>query len=179
MDACGKAGKQEEALRLLSEMLRGGIAPDTVVYNSAIDACSVKGDWLTALRLLEEMKQGVGGAAPPNVVSYGGAITACARAGRARQALQLMAELRANQELAVEGAPRGKDETDTPDPREKEGRGRAAGVSLPVPNLITYSATLYACLKAGEVHRGGEVLEDMIAAGFQPNAIHCDTVIAA
>lgn len=178
MDACGKAGKQEEALRLLSEMLRGGIAPDTVVYNSAIDACSVNADWRTALRLLDEMKQGVGGAAPPDVISYGGAITACARAGRARQAVQLMAELRANQALAVEGAPRGKDEG-IPDPREKGRRRRAAGASLPVPNLITYSATLYACLKAGEVHRGGEVLEDMIADGFQPNTIHCDTVIAA
>lgn len=178
VDACGKAGEQEEALRLLDDMRGAGFPPDTVVYNSAIDACSVRGDWSTALRLLGEMKDGSAGAASPDVVSYGGAITACARAGRARQALQLMAELRANEARATEAAVRGRDRS-APARGWREEGGRSAVASLPLPNLVTYSATLFACLKAGEVHRGGEVLEEMIAAGFQPNTIHCDTLIAA
>lgn len=63
VDACGKAGQQEQALRLLNEMQRrgGSLTPDTIAYNSAIDACSVTGDWPTALRLLDEMKEGTGG----------------------------------------------------------------------------------------------------------------------
>lgn len=178
MDACGKAGRQDEALGLLAEMRRVNVRADTVAYNSAIDACSVNGDWSTALKLLQEMKDGGGGgggggaAAPkPDVVSYGGAITACARGGRADEALNLVAELRANEARATAAAVRGK-------------RGRAAGgeggaAGLVLPNLVTYSAALFACLKAGEVWRGAELLNEMIAAGIQPNAIHCDTMVAA
>lgn len=159
-------------------MVGVGVTPDVVAYNSAIDACSVSGDHETALRLLREMKAGrrEGGShsvPPPDVVSYGGAIAACARAGRANEALELVAELRANEGKAAAAAVRGDCGVL---PEEAGGR---EGFPLPLPNLVTYSSALFACLKAGEVARGGELLEEMIGAGIQPNDVHCDTMVAA
>lgn len=190
-------------------MRRVNVPPDTVAYNSAIDACSIAGDWSEALRLLREMKEGGGGlremkaagrgegalrekqrvgergagggassfsAPPPDVVSYGGAITACARAGRVDEALELVAELRVNEATVVAAAVRGGGGDGG---GGGAGRGAKGGEGLPVPNLVTYSAGLFACLKAGEVPRGAELLDEMIAAGVQPNSIHCDTMVAA
>lgn len=134
------------------------------------------------------------------MVSYGGAITACARAGRVEEALRLVAELRANEARVTDAAVRGK--TATRDKLYVRGKptssraitggmnnvgGRGAGelrndggaYALPLPNLVTYSAALFACLKAGEVHRGTELLGEMIASGIKPNDIHCDTMVAA
>lgn len=163
MDACGKAGRQQEALSLLAEMRRVRIRPDAVAYNSAIDACSVAGDWATALKLLLEMKEGTDAAPPPDVVSYGGAVTACARGGRVNEALDLVRELQGNEARV----------------KAMRMRGEEKGKGLPVPNLVVYSSALFACLKAGEVERGGMLLEDMMSAGIQPNGIHCATMIAA
>lgn len=168
MDACAKAGRRDEALALLGEMRRASVRPDTVAYNSAIDACSVIGDWQAALRLLGQMKEGTLAAPRPDVVSYGGAITACARAGRADEALNLVAELRTNEARATAAAVRGNGALLQGEEEE-----------LPLPNMVTYSAALFACLKAGEVPRAGELLEEMMAAGIKPNGVHCDTMVAA
>lgn len=191
VDACGKAGRQREALALLVHMREDGVQADTVVYNAAIDACSVAVDWEAALQLLQEMKDGVAAAAaaaaaadapgtgargttgvaahpPPDVVSYSSAITACARAKRVDEALELLSELRFNEAQAAAAAVRG---------CRSPGQGRQVG--FPVPNLVAYSAGLFACLKAGDVARGAELLDEMIAAGLQPNKIHCDTMVAA
>lgn len=63
---------------------------------------------------------------------------------------------------------------------QSSGESRRSGTfPLPLPNLVTYSAALFACLKVGDVHRGTELLDEMIAAGIKPNRIHCDTLIAA
>lgn len=185
VDACGKAGRQREALALLGHMRKAGVRADTACYNAAIDACSVAMDWTAALQLLQEMKLGVAGAAsggapggggtagveappPPDVVSYASAITACARARRVDEALGLLSELRVNEAQAAAAAVRG---------GLRNGSGRRAG--LPVPNVVAYSAGLFACLKAGDVARGAELLDEMIAAGLRPNKIHCDTMVAA
>ncbi|CAN0522350.1 unnamed protein product, partial [Ectocarpus sp. 8 AP-2014] len=37
------------------------------------------------------------------------------------------------------------------------------------PNVVAYSAGLFACLKAGDVARGAELLDEMISAGLRPN----------
>ena len=41
-----------QALSLLDEMAEEGIPPNTVTYNSAIDACGKAGQWEKALELL-------------------------------------------------------------------------------------------------------------------------------
>ena len=194
VDACGKAGRQREALALLGQMREDGVQADTVVYNAAIDACSIAVDWEAALQLLREMKDGVAAAAagtsaadaagargsrlnatgvaaspPPDVVSYSSAITACARAKRVDEALDLLSELRFNEAQAAAAAVRG----------GRGGGGTGPRVGFPVPNLVAYSAGLFACLKGGDVARGAELLDEMIAAGLQPNKIHCDTMVAA
>lgn len=99
-------------------------------------------------------------------------IHSCAHAGRVDEALDLLSELRSNEsKAAAAAAARGK------------GRGGQGGGdmrrALPVPNLVIYSSAIYACLKAGEVPRGTELLEEMIASGIPPNDIHCDAIIAA
>ncbi|CAM9250790.1 unnamed protein product [Hapterophycus canaliculatus] len=188
MDACGKAGRHGEALALLRDMRSTGVRADTTCYNACINACSVAMDWTTALHLLEEMKGGVRGAAatsvspqraaapvaappPPDVVSYASAITACARAKRVDEALDLLAELRFNEARAAAETVRGG--------LRKGGEGGRQRVGFPVPNLVAYSAALFACLRAGDVLRGAELLDEMIAAGVKPNKIHCDTMVAA
>lgn len=195
VDACGKAGRHKETLALLGHMRSSGVRADTTCYNACIDACSVAADWTTALQLLQEMKDGVqtavstgtagegvsatvstqgippvtpaAGPPPPDVVSYASAITACARAKRVDEALDLLAELRVNEARAAAAMVRG------------GGEGRGQRVGFPVPNLVAYSAALFACLRAGDVLRGSELLDEMIAAGVQPNKIHCDTMVAA
>lgn len=194
VNACGKAGRQREALTLLGRMGEAGLRADTVVYNAAIDACSVAADWEAALQLLQEMKDGAAAAAEapggpgrgperstsgapppplppvPDVVSYASAITACARARRVEEALGLLSELRVNEAQEAAAVVRG-------GVTKGDGGRRKAGA--PVPNLVTYSAGLFACLKVGDVPRGAELLDEMMAAGLQPNRIHCDTMVAA
>lgn len=200
--ACGKAGRQREALTLLGRMREAGLRADTVVYNAAIDACSVAADWKAAIQLLQEMKDGAAAAAEasgrvgpvpapgpergamgstvavpppplppaPDVVSYASAITACARASRVEEALNLLSELRVNEAQEAAATVRG---------GVTKGDGGRRRVGVPVPNLVTYSAGLFACLKVGDVPRGAELLDEMMAAGLQPNKIHCDTMVAA
>lgn len=192
-------------------MREAGLRTDTVVYNAAIDACSVAADWKAALQLLQEMKEGAAAAAAaavagaprgagtgarpergtavvsattfaspppppipaPDVVSYASAITACARASRVEEALGLLSELRVNEAREAAAAVRGGVTTG------EGGRRRRGGVPVPVPNRVTYSAGLFACLQVGDVARGAELVDEMMAAGLPPNRIHCDTMVAA
>ncbi len=53
MGACGKAGRWEEALRLLSELSDFGLSPDAVSYNTAAAACARAEKWDRAKEIID------------------------------------------------------------------------------------------------------------------------------
>merc|ERR1712146_613455 len=86
-------GQWQEALRLLDEMKKNNIAPDTITYSAAISACEKGGQSQEALRLLDEMKKNN---IPPNTITYNAAISACEKGGQWQEALRLLDEMKKN-----------------------------------------------------------------------------------
>ena len=64
--ACGRGGRPDTAVALLSVMRVEGLHPDVICYNATISACEKGGQWERALLLLEDMR--AAGVAP-DVVS--------------------------------------------------------------------------------------------------------------
>jgi len=95
LQACGLAGRWEDAMMLLREMEgKGGREGegDEVAYTTVINACAAADEVDAALRLLEEMTdKGL----TPNVVAYFAVVRACKRTGRWEQALVLLDDMQA------------------------------------------------------------------------------------
>ncbi|CAM9604254.1 unnamed protein product, partial [Ectocarpus sp. 12 AP-2014] len=153
MDACGKAGRQREALALLEHMRKAGVRADTACYNAAIDACSVAMDWTAALQLLQEMKLGVAGAASGGAPGGGG--TAGVEAPPPPDVVSYASAITAC------------------------ARARRVDEALGLLSELRVNEAQAAAAAAGDVARGAELLDEMIAAGLRPNKIHCDTMVAA
>ncbi|CAN0553657.1 unnamed protein product, partial [Ectocarpus sp. 8 AP-2014] len=77
LDACGKAGRVQEALGLMRDARASGIELDVVSYNCAIPACVTGGDWELALSMIREMEAEYG--IKPNHITYQAAIKVRAR----------------------------------------------------------------------------------------------------
>ena len=90
LSGVAKAGKKDQALGLLREMIEErGISPTVKTYTIAVSACG--GDWKTALSLHDAMKeQGI----EPDCFSYSATITSCGKGGQAGAALALYAEMK-------------------------------------------------------------------------------------
>lgn len=188
--ACGNAGQWKLALGLLGAMKRHGIRSGRVAFNAAIDACAEGGQWKKALGLLRQMgdeaasSEGNGLGTPesaaaaahdiaPDVVSYNAAIKACSDAGEWQQAVSLLEEM----EQSSRGVPGG-------------GGGRGEGVlrkvsnararpQVPVPNAVSYSTTIAACLRAGVWEYGIGLLERMPEEGVTPTPATFTAAITA
>ncbi|CAM9780566.1 unnamed protein product, partial [Hapterophycus canaliculatus] len=64
MGACGKAGRWEEALRLLDELHDFGLVPDAISYNTAAAACARAENWDRAQEIIDRGRD-AGAIAPP------------------------------------------------------------------------------------------------------------------
>jgi pentatricopeptide repeat domain-containing protein 1 len=51
INACGKGGQWEEALKLLDAMEEDKVTPDTITYNALINACEQRGQWKQAFKV--------------------------------------------------------------------------------------------------------------------------------
>ncbi|CAM9999108.1 unnamed protein product, partial [Hapterophycus canaliculatus] len=78
LNACGKAGRIQEALELMKDARASGIELDVVSYNCAIPACVVGGKWEQALSMVREMRTEY--SIEPNHITYQAAIKVCAAA---------------------------------------------------------------------------------------------------
>lgn len=146
----GGAGRVDEAVALLREMIDGGgnrigasVMPDTISWNSAISAAGNAGDWELALELLREMisygerldrgERRV----RPDMISYSTALKALAPHGRWKEAQALLREM-----------------------------PLTTGVA---PNPLCYSQAIAACGAAGEADCALALLEDMNSASQSPS----------
>ncbi|CAM9153084.1 unnamed protein product, partial [Scytosiphon promiscuus] len=143
-----------------------------------VDACGKAGRRSEALALLGHMRSdGV----RPDTTCYNACINACSVAVDWTTALRLLQEMKDAVSI----------------------RGEAA--AAPPPDVVSYASAITACARAkrvnealdllaelrvnearaaaatvrGGLRKGGELLDEMIAAGVQPNKIHCDTMVAA
>lgn len=157
-------GKASEAFEQLKELA----IPDTITYNTMIDASGRGGDWKKAVELLKEMEL-VG--LQQDVVSFTTAIDACGKGGRLDAALEILDQMkskgiqpnsftfnalldscvRANAaEKALEVL------------REME-------VSSVKPDTVSYSLAITACGKAGRLDDIKMLLGEMDQKGIQSN----------
>lgn len=153
IEGLGKAGRWEEATKVLHEMKRKGVWPSVGCYSSAINALGKAGRAREALELLEEMKEEVGegereGGVRPNAVVYTAAIDACARKGMVEEAVGLL--------------------------REMEG-GREGG-ALP-PNPVAYGCAINACARAREGRKAVRLLREMQEKGLEVTEVHYGAAI--
>lgn len=85
ISACEKSWQWREALHLIfHEMPRAKIAPDVIVYTSAISACASAGEWTVALRLFEQMPM------KPDVVACNALLSAFERTAQWENALNFL-----------------------------------------------------------------------------------------
>ncbi|CAB1098432.1 unnamed protein product [Ectocarpus sp. CCAP 1310/34] len=207
ISACGEAGQWERALGLLRDMEAeagergrepgsggsgGGFAgPNRVSFNAAINACSNAGEWQQAVSLLEEMRRNgnAGGDAaeynddqvPPANREHGSAPDGnnedaglLAGSGAARSSDPR--ECTPSEYGGETTAPNGAEGVSKADRRRRHRRGRTGG---PTPDVVSYSATIMACSRAGNWERALGLLEQMREDGLEPNSTTFTTMISA
>lgn len=81
----------EEALSVMRELHRRGLAPDLYTYNFAINACQRNSRWDWAVALLQELDESF---LEPDVFSYTPAIVACGTAEMPSVAISLFQAMR-------------------------------------------------------------------------------------
>merc|ERR1719506_697917 len=90
INSAAKAGEPEKAEQLLEEIVKAGLQPDIISYNSVIHASAKQGDikraewWLAAMR---------DGGAVPNTISYNILIDTCVKAGDSQAAENWLARM--------------------------------------------------------------------------------------
>ncbi|CAM9675773.1 unnamed protein product [Ectocarpus sp. 8 AP-2014] len=206
ISACGEAGQWERALGLLRDMEAeagergrepgsgggGGFAgPNRVSFNAAINACSNAGEWQQAVSLLEEMRRNASARgdateynddlAPPANREHDSAadgnnkdagLLAAAAAARNSDPR----ELSPSEYGGGIAAPEGAEGVSKADRRRRRRRGRTGG---PTPDVVSYSATITACSRAGNWERALGLLDQMREDGLEPNSTTFTTMISA
>lgn len=159
ISACSRAGRVEDALRLLKRNRTVN------AYTAVLQGYSRRGDYLQSLSLLREMEQDHG--LEPNVVTYSTVISACANA-------------LANRGDDANNADNDRDEDFRRRPlvqaldllREMEKRGVA-------PNVITYNAALRACAEARALPRALALADELRGKGLRPTVVTHGTLMTA
>mmetsp|Transcript_22476 Transcript_22476/g.47549 ORF Transcript_22476/g.47549 Transcript_22476/m.47549 type:complete len:595 (+) Transcript_22476:201-1985(+) len=123
MNACNRARNADKAIETLRSMEKDyGVAPNAIVYSSAISACarSEPPKPGVALKLLKEVVEEK--KLSMSVVGFNAAISACAQASDWENAISLLGRM--------EDAKKG---------------GRNSGFLVPEPDVVTYGTVLSAC----------------------------------
>lgn len=172
--ACGEAGQWRQAVALMRQMQKRGIAADDASYGASIEACARGGKWQHALALLKEMTMmGV----PPGLVSYNAAIAACGSAGQSEEAIALLRKMRQQRTHGVVVTPDGATYNAAITACEKKGQWEHALTLLGemeedecvVPDEDSYRAAIAACGNAGkckEVQQSLNVTSRVLVARF-------------
>jgi len=139
MNVCNRARNSDEALALLRSFEKQyGVAPNSVVYNSAISACARSSPPKTqqALDLLREAVEER--ELEMSVVGFNAAIAACAKDVDWKSAIKLLERMtEANENvLSLTGL--------------SEGGGEQHRFLVPEPDQVTYGTILSACERGGQ-----------------------------
>jgi pentatricopeptide repeat protein len=161
-----RAGNAALATRLLADMSSVyGVAPNSVVYHSAISACarSVPARVDLALRLLEQAKdEGI----PITVIGYNAAVAAAARSADTETALQLLNEMEDRGEASSSVL----------------SSNSTAGIACdatPRADAVTYATVLAACEISKQWELCLQVAERMKARGFVLDGMAYTSVLHA
>lgn len=91
IDLYGKAGRLQDAADVFSEMLRSGVAPDTITFNTLIHTCGSHGHLSEAEALLDKMEErGIS----PDTKTYNTLLSLHAQAGDVDAALRWYQKIR-------------------------------------------------------------------------------------
>ena len=140
VQAAGRAGRPEEALRALAELVRRGVEPDLVAATAVVEACMAAGRADLAQDAFDEIFE-CGG--------RGGTLVADERAYAALAGGYggLFPPLWSSADLTLE-------------------RMRQQGLEA---TAVSYNAVLRACMQQGDAERAAETLERMEAAEVAPD----------
>jgi pentatricopeptide repeat protein len=174
LDACVKADNLEAVEKWFIRFIDDGQTPDEVSYATMIYAHAKHGATEQAEKWLQ---QSLNAGVQPNIVTYNSLIFACSRRGDIAGAEKWAYEAEKNDLSA-----RVSNHTVLVDAFAESGDESPAGKmssSKVEPNVVTYSAMIDACAKAGDRVRAERWHRRMLERGLQPNGYTFSSVIAA
>eukprot|EP00397_Hematodinium_sp_SG-2012_P018259 GEMP01018700.1.p1 GENE.GEMP01018700.1~~GEMP01018700.1.p1 ORF type:complete len:778 (-),score=183.43 GEMP01018700.1:398-2710(-) len=182
ISACASAHQWTLALQLLTDMPQHySLRPTTITYNAAMNACAKAAQWTRALELLALMHQ-YGENAAPDVVSYSTALNACAKAGQWQCALELFDSMRG---CGIRPNAIAYNACISALAKCEHGVQWQSALSMlhsmdpSLRTVVSYSAAISACEKAGEWVAAVRLLDTMKAENVAPNAIAYSATISA
>jgi pentatricopeptide repeat protein len=195
IDACGKSGSIDTAVKLFYSMPKYGVHPNTITCGSLVDCLLRNGRTSDSLDVLRYMKKN---RITPSEVMYTSLITSASKLAEyenqvlggddevdqdATTAVEVYAELMAS----VAQAPKAK--MDQQHDKKKADPSELFRVSLVFqemksagvePDLACYNAILKACAKGGDVDKAVDVLDQINASEeLEPNEQTWNSVIRA
>jgi pentatricopeptide repeat domain-containing protein 1 len=185
MDACGKSGQWQEAVRLLERMeeegegWEGGGAPrpNLRTYTVGMQACAKAGKWQQCLALMDRL---MAGGLKPDTFVCTIALDACARAKQPEAALTLLEKMEeggmavkpdvvsyTNVIRAFEGGRKAKVNVGgAVAVRHLLKRVKAWGMR---PDMMLWNSALRVCVKLGQWQLTQEILKEMDQDGLAPD----------
>ncbi|CAM9440740.1 unnamed protein product, partial [Discosporangium mesarthrocarpum] len=172
----GGCGRWREAVDLVEETLVSGPEPDTVVYNTALNACAQSRQWREAELLFHRMREH--GMSPPDIVSHNTLINVYSKGGQWQKAVALVEEMWGADDdssfLAVK--PDAYSVNGAIDACARAGRWREAMGLLQrmskddgtAPDGFSFSSTISACTKAREWEHIWKLWLRMREEGLRP-----------
>lgn len=163
------------------------IGPDTISYNSAINACSNAGEWQGAVSLLEEMRRNRDSDGTSSDVEHAalqgkrgvkkfGLRTGSASTSRSDLGGGPMNDGDAANVAAARGNVGSDGKSSRQRPREAHG---CRLLPPPAPDVVSYSTAITACSRAGKWDRAFGLLDEMKKEGLAPNVTTFTAAIAA
>ncbi|CAJ1359252.1 unnamed protein product [Effrenium voratum] len=164
MNACVRGSCWPLSLQLLQRMVKDGLQPDLVSFNSAIHACEKGGAWVLALQLLARLEE----ALQPDVISFNAAMSACSEGQRWAGALLLLSEMATKQvipDLVSFNAALKASKAAQLWPLSFQLLGQMMACKLR-PNLISFNTVLAACERW---EHSVQVLQSLRRSQLQPD----------
>ncbi|CAJ1417004.1 unnamed protein product [Effrenium voratum] len=174
MNACVRGSCWPLSLQLLQRMVKDGLQPDLVSFNSAIHACEKGGAWVLALQLLARLEE----ALQPDVISFNAAMSACSEGQRWAGALLLLSEMATKQvipDLVSFNAALKASKAAQLWPLSFQLLGQMMACKLR-PNLISFNTVLAACERW---EHSVQVLQSLRRSQLQPDRHSWTSLVAA
>eukprot|EP00953_Heterococcus_sp_UTEX-ZZ885_P028003 14959-Heterococcus_DN1.PRE.3 len=168
MWACNRCGRSKEALEFFEQMQAENVAPDPTCLFQAIDAFATLGKADEAFELLEQMTTA---GITPDVNAYSAVMNVCGMAGQYERTVAILTQM-----LSIGLTPTDLAYTSAIDACARCGETALRDLLLEIktlsarPDAASYSATISAFCKRGNVKLAFELLREMKKAEQVPDA---------
>jgi len=180
IDACAKAGKWVEAVKLLNNMkIQDKAKLDVAVYIAVINACARASEVRAALGVLESMKES---GVRPDLMTYNAALNACATRGWWQSAVSLF------ESMAGQGFQPNLATVNALMNSCRKGGNYTLGLEyfnsmddegLLRPNLVCFNTAIRLCAHCQDYTKALELLESMPDRGLRPDIHTINAVLQA